>query len=308
MIHQPRRGLGRGLLLLVFLWAGPWAHPVAAAEDGRVAFLRHTDGYWQAWVMAADGGRARQLTDSPVDKTRVDWFPNGAALMVSAQQGPPRRVDLAGGPPVLVDIPFDETSDAVVSPSGAEIAVSYSPAGSRDDHEIFVVPLGGNGEPRRMTNAPHVQHEPAWDPSNAWIYFLSREAMVGHHIWRVAPDGTRREALTAGEAYHFDVTIGPLGSIAFSTNRSGNFEVWAGESVSKARPLTDHPALDAGPSFSPDEREIVFESSRSGQPEIWKIRIPSDPGAGSIPEQLTETPRGARRPAWWWPRSVGEGP
>ncbi|MCP4304224.1 MAG: hypothetical protein GY788_04935 [bacterium] len=303
MIARRRQALGKHGVLLSLLIVGTWALPVTAAERGSVAHLRHTDGYWQAWVMAPDGSGAHQMTHTPIDKTRVDWFPDGNALMVSAQQGPPRRVDFGGGAPVHVSIPFDETSDAVVGPSGAEIAVSYSPAGSRDDHEIFILPIDGGRDPRRVTNAPHVQHEPTWDPTDAWIYFLSRETMVGHHIWRVTPDGSKSEALTAGEAYHFDVAIGPRSAVAFSTNRSGNFEVWVGESVAKARRLTHHPALDSGPSFSPDESELVFESSRSGQPEIWKM-----PTGGGTPKQLTETPRGARRPVWWWPRHAGERP
>ena len=252
--------------------------------------------------MAPDGSGARQLTTSPVDKTRVAWFPSGEALLVSAQQGRPLRVPRAGGDPEEIPLPFDPASDAVVSPSGTEIAVSHSPAESRDDHEIFLFPVVG-GEPRRLTEAPRTQHEPVWDPTGAWIYFLSRETGLGHHLSRITPDGRRREALTSGDVLHFDIAIGPLGSIAFSADRSGNYEIWLGETVASVRQLTDHPALDAAPSFSPDEREIVFESARSGRPEIWKIST-----TGGPPEQITQTPGGARRPVWWWPTPAGEKP
>ena len=136
------------------------------------------------------------------------------------------------------------------------------PRPDRDElrHELdLLTPLYealDGGAPRRITNAPHVQHEPFWDASGRWIYFLSRESMLGHHIWRVRPDGARREALTAGSAYHFDIAVGPGGRVAFSTNRSGNYEIWVGDDVDRAKPITTHRALDSSPTFSPDGESL----------------------------------------------------
>jgi Tol biopolymer transport system component len=57
--------------------------------------------------------------------------------------------------------------------------------------------------------------------------------------------------------------------IAFSSNRSGNLDIWAVSRTSGAiRRLTDDPAQDSDPGFTPDGH-LVWSSNRSGRFEVW---------------------------------------
>jgi len=78
------------------------------------------------------------------------------------------------------------------------------------------------------------------------------------------------------------------GVIACQTNRTGNNEIFAfnpaGTELAPVN-LTNNPASDARPRYSPDGRTIVFESNRSGSVELWLMN--SD---GSNQRRLTFSP------------------
>jgi Ca2+-binding RTX toxin-like protein len=57
--------------------------------------------------------------------------------------------------------------------------------------------------------------------------------------------------------------------------------------------LTDNPALDGEPAFSPDGQRIAFRSHRDGQAEIYVMNAD-----GSGQTNLTNDPNTARRPDW----------
>ncbi len=58
--------------------------------------------------------------------------------------------------------------------------------------------------------------------------------------------------------------------IAFSSNRSGNLDIWAvSTETGEARRLTDDLADDWDPAFTADGRHLIWTSRRSGNFEIW---------------------------------------
>ncbi|HZN04723.1 MAG TPA: hypothetical protein VFD06_14155, partial [Candidatus Polarisedimenticolia bacterium] len=58
--------------------------------------------------------------------------------------------------------------------------------------------------------------------------------------------------------------------VMFSSNRSGNLEVWKASTTTGAiRRLTDDPAQDWDPAFTPDGKGMLWSSSRTGHFEIW---------------------------------------
>ena len=63
-------------------------------------------------------------------------------------------------------------------------------------------------------------------------------------------------------------------SIVFSSNRSGNLDLWLLErNAAEPTQLTDHPAHDRDPALAPDGAHVFWTSRRSGNLEIWTMRL-----------------------------------
>lgn len=62
------------------------------------------------------------------------------------------------------------------------------------------------------------------------------------------------------------------GSLYFSSNRTGDFELWsAAADGGQLRQLTSHPATDTVPMTSPYSRLVFFESDRTGSIHVWSM-------------------------------------
>ena len=72
--------------------------------------------------------------------------------------------------------------------------------------------------------------------------------------------------------------------LLFTSNRSGNLDVWRRDRTSGAiERLTDHEAADWDPALSPDGAKLIFSSDRSGRFQIWIAEAD-----GSAPRQVTD--------------------
>jgi TolB protein len=275
-------------VLIVLIGAGASAEP----NVGRIAYLGLTGGIWQVWHAAADGSDSRPVTRSSYDKTRCSWFPDGEHLLVNGIGGELVKVAIATGAESPIELSIRGTTDAVLSPDGQSIAFSVSTAGSIDDHDIWVARADGTN-PKRMASMPYLQHEPAWSLDGRWIYFLSGDGTQAHDVWRIDVHGSKAEQLTVGSLYHFELAPGPEGRLAYSSNRSGNYEIYVQNGTAEAKPVAEHPALDGHPSWSPDGAALVFHSLRSGKLGLWRAGV-----AGNNATQLPVGGEAARAPVW----------
>ncbi|HSF17276.1 MAG TPA: hypothetical protein VLK65_17140 [Vicinamibacteria bacterium] len=61
-----------------------------------------------------------------------------------------------------------------------------------------------------------------------------------------------------------------VGTLAFQSDRAGNWDIYRIDADgTNLRPLTQHPAADQNPAWSPDGRSIVFSSERTGAGDIY---------------------------------------
>ena len=119
-----------------------------------------------------------------------------------------------------------------------------------------------------------------------------REALAGRA-------GAAARLLTEGSSIDRQPTYSPDGKrILFSSNRSGNLDLWTMELETGAlRQVTDDSAQDWDPAFTPDGAHILWDSDRTGNLEVWTANADGS-GARQITrdgvdaENPTETPDG----------------
>lgn len=86
----------------------------------------------------------------------------------------------------------------------------------------------------------------------------------------------------------------PRGQIAFQSDRDGGFEIYVvnADGTFPSR-LTNNPAVDVFPAWSPDGARIAFTSDRAGSPNIYLI----NPDSTDL-VQITDNPSSDVLPAW----------
>ena len=209
----------------------------------------------------------------------------------------------------------DDPSGAVWSPDGRHVAYSGSVDG---DAEIFVTDANGRNR-RRLTNIEADDSHPAWSPDGTRIYFSSNRhtpdmnapfgqqwhdtfsmRIDGSEVRRhtdcrtvctypaPSPDGKliayRKVLKTPG--MRWDLSVMPANSEVFVSNLDGSEE----------RNLSDHPAYDGWPAWSPDGRWIAFTSNRAGPANTGQVFVVSPDGAGV--RQITRGEWSNTTPRW----------
>jgi Tol biopolymer transport system component len=101
--------------------------------------------------------------------------------------------------------------------------------------------------------------------------------------------------LSAGDDFHVrTLAPEPPGKIAFASDRAGNFDIYVmNPDGSGLVRLTNDPAEDTHPTWSPDGRQIAFVSNRDGNKEIYVINAD---GGGLT--RLTNNTAEDFSPAW----------
>jgi len=253
--------------------------------EGRITFVRLVFGCQpDIYIMDATGDNATAIADDPAIDDEADLSPDGSKVVFfSGREGNAYiyMVNADGsGLRRLTEGPGGDTSPRW-SPDGSQIAFSRS--GS-----LFVMNADGSGQTMIMEAQPAASAEPcragsfvgSWAPDGERITYYAAVVRSGepssYWVCSINKDGSGIEVLV-GEPegkLHAEPYWSPDGKkIVFRDDRAGdcsqpgssacNYDIWVLDlETGKETNVTNHPALDIEPAWSPDGEWIVFASNR----------------------------------------------
>jgi Tol biopolymer transport system component len=243
----------------------------------------------------------QQVTDTPGQERQAQLAPGGQSFAYVA--------DSAGNPDIWHQRvggrnPVNLTADSLE----ADTAPAYSPDGERiafrsdrDGGGIFV--MGSTGESvKRLTD---FGYDPAWSPDGTQIVFSDHLGQDPYsrpgdgHLYVVPSGGMGEIRQLTREHDAVQPRWSPGGArIAYWGLRgsSGQRDLWTIPAVGQGEPeplaVTDDPAMDWNPVWSPDGKRLYFSSERGGSMNLWRVAI--DEKSGRVrgqPEPVTTPSR-----------------
>jgi Tol biopolymer transport system component/DNA-binding winged helix-turn-helix (wHTH) protein len=258
--------------------AGRQYAPAWSPDETQLAFVEMSDRGCTIRVASADLSRVRDLSPclSPGEH-RMSWSPDGRALAVTAGAGSfesPAHIEIVtiadGSHRALTTPPAAHIGDITpaFSPDGRQVAFVRSISGGLGDVFVTSIDLG---TATRVTGDNADVLGVDWEPDGRHLVFSS-DRSGGINLWRV-PAGGGEPALVAGggaKVKHPSVAR-RAGSIAYE---DWHYEINLVErGVDKDRaPAPVSPTSDRWnfhPQISPDGERLAFQSTRSGDYEIW---------------------------------------
>ncbi len=271
---------------------------IPGIAESKIYFVSDRTGHKEIWVMDYDGSNQRQITHLGSISLSPRVSPDGSRLAFSS-------LTKSGWEIMMYSldlnrmVSFPRFSGTNLSPAwsadGSKIAFSSSRSGSP---QIYISDASG-GNLHRMTANKGPDVSPVWNrKTDAQIAYVSGQTGLPQ-IYTMEADGTNQQRLT-DQGYAVSPAWDPNGQFLsfawvrrYGPGEPGASDIYLMDIASKQWVQMTH---DGGrndfPSWSPDGRHIVFQSSRSGKEEIWMMLAD-----GTKVRQLTFTGRNTQ-PNW----------
>jgi TolB protein len=273
---------------------------VAGIAESKIFFVSDRSGHKEIWAMDYDGSNQHQITHQGSISLSPRVSPDASRLAFSSLTRSGWEILMYSfDVNRLVNFPhFGGTNlSPAWSPDGTRLALSSSRGG---DPEIYVCDASGGGLHRMTANkGPDVS--PSWNrQTGAQIAFVSGRTGLPQ-VYTMEADGTNQQRMT-DQGYAVSPNWSPNGQFLtfawirkYGPGEPGSSDIYLMDIASKQWvQLTHDGGRNDFPSWSPDGRHIVFQSSRSGKEEIWEMLAD-----GTKLHQLTFTGRNSQ-PNWSW--------
>ena len=268
----------------------------------QIAYVSERGGSKELWVMDYDGASQHPLTNLHSISLTPRWSPDASRIAFTCFA----KFGTVTGPQIcmysmdagkVVSFPrFRGTNSSPAwSPDGTQLIFSSSMQGNP---ELYATDANGS-HPKRLTFSNAVSTSPAWNPKTGQtIVFVGDRGGVPK-LYSMSADGTDTTELDVPDkGYLIDPAWAPNGQLlAFSWRRpTGNYDIYIMDvATRRIIEITRDAGRNERPSWAPDGRHIVFESTRAGSRQIWTMLAD-----GSQAHQLTTT--GHNESPNWSPR------
>ena len=194
-------------LLLLFLFFAVMASQTTAL-NGKIVFETNRDGNDEIYVMDADGGNLRNLTQHPARDIRPDWSPDGKQVVFISNRSGNEEILVGDQEIYVMDADgsnlrnltqhpgFDSYADW--APDGKQILFTSSRDGA---HNVHIMDADGQNVRRLTDNPPDGEFAmaPVWSPDGKWIAFEWVQA-GGSGIYLMNPNGRDIHPVSSLEA------------------------------------------------------------------------------------------------------------
>jgi TolB protein len=256
----------------------------------QIAFVSSRTGHKEVWVMDYDGANQHPITHLNSIALTPRWSPDSSRIAFTCFE-PANSVVSAqicmysfdSGKIVSFARYKGTNSSPAWSPDGSQVMFSSSMQGTP---ALYVSDASGN-RPKRLTfSNSGGDTSPAWNPKTLQtVVFVSDRGGVPQ-LYMMNSDGTNTQKIDVPDkGYLVDPAWSPNGQlVAFSWRRpSGNYDIYVMDIGSRhILEITRDSGRNERPSWAPDGRHIVFESTRTGTRQIWTMLAD-----GSQPHPLT---------------------
>jgi Tol biopolymer transport system component/serine/threonine protein kinase len=273
----------------------PWAVAAAAVTAAAVIAVVSASSPGSIFAGRADEAEARwssftRVSELAGEETSPTLSPDGSTVAYAVEVNGSWDIyaQRVGGrnATAIVNDPQRDEKGAVFSPDGTQLAFHISDATGG----IFIA--GATGESvRRITDGGF---DPTWSPDGQQIAYATEEvndpaSRLGiSTLYVTALAGGARRKLVNGDGVQ--PAWSPSGArIAYWSNVGGQRDLYtAAAGGGTPVRVTNDPAIDWSPSWSPDGRFIYFSSDRGTAMNLWRIAV--DEASGAVlgrPEPVT---------------------
>jgi TolB protein len=255
----------------------------------QIAFVSTRSGNKEIWAMDYDGADQHQLTMLHSIALTPRWSPDADRIAFTCYP-------TAGSILSAQICVYSTVSSRLLSwprYRGTNSAPAWSPDGTKvmfmssmfGNPELFIAEADGS-HARRLTHSTGADTSPAWNPKTGQQVAFVSDRGGSPQLYVMDADGSEVQKIElTDKGYVIDPSWSPNGQLlAFSWRRpSGNYDLYIMDiATHDLVELTRDAGRNERPSWAPDGRHIVFESTRTGTRQIWTMLAD-----GSEVKQLT---------------------
>jgi Tol biopolymer transport system component/DNA-binding winged helix-turn-helix (wHTH) protein len=265
--------IGSEHLLRLTRTADRWLVPTWSSDGRFIVFTRSGDNNSGIYTIPALGGDERLLKKDAGDYNAVSLSADGRYLaypeLLPSTLSRVALLDMQSLASLTITLPTClMTRDPAFSSTGHRLAFTCTPSWGITD--VYIAPEIGD-TPHKIARVLGFPNGLAWTPGGrSLVLGVSRGRA---DLWRIDVNSGKTEPILVG-SHGSSPAVAIRGNLMAFEERTETSNIWrldlSERSVSRLIASTRY---EQNAKYSPDGQYVVFESSRSGFPEIWMSRV-----------------------------------